>query len=81
VLRFEILELCAPSECVRLEQRYIDSYGRNQLYNVNLRAESRLGVKLTEKQQLQLAKAHGGVGDAEVLSLIISEYESGATQT
>ena len=80
VLSFEVLELCEPGICVVLEQHYIDSYHRSKLYNVNPRAGSRLGARLTEKQRQLMAEARGGIASPQILAQIVSEYKEGATQ-
>lgn len=80
VLVFEVLEFCEPSECIAIEQRYIDAHPRKKLYNLNPVAGSRLGTKLTEYQKRLLAEKKGGIGSPEILLQIVREYEEGAKQ-
>ncbi len=80
VLRFEVIERCAPCDCIPREQFWIDASPSHRLYNVNPRAESRLGSKFTEHQRRQLIRSHGGIDEPEIIAQLVSEYTAGAKQ-
>jgi len=80
VLVFRVIQNCNPDDCVATEQRYLDSYPRRKLYNINPIAGSRLGAKLTEEQKRRMCVNRGGIGSTEVLTQIISEYQGGTKQ-
>lgn len=81
VVRFEIIELCSPADCLRREQFWMDQYQTEKRYNINPRAESRLGSKLTSAQCQKLIESHGGVVSAESRAQIVTEYLRGAKLT
>lgn len=56
-LRFEILELCAASELIEIEQRYIDSAPPGTLYNICATAGSVLGRKHTDTALARMREA------------------------
>lgn len=58
---FYVVMLCPPSECVRLEQEWLDNTDKKLLYNTELRAGSALGVKRSAKTRARLSAAKLGV--------------------
>ena len=58
ILSFRILIYCDPENCILYEQRFIDFY--KPRYNINPRAESCAGRKLTEEHKRKISKAHIG---------------------
>ena len=50
--RLDILEYCAPEECIEREQFYIDALKPE--YNILIRAGSSLGFKHSEKTKLRM---------------------------
>jgi transposase-like protein len=81
VLSFEVLERCAAAGCLKREQFWIDSIPSNRRYNVNPRAESRLGSKFTPAQCQRLIESHGGVASSKLREQIITEYLQGSKLT
>jgi group I intron endonuclease len=55
---FEIIEYCEPLKCIEREQYYIDTLKPN--FNINLKAQSCLGVKRTLEQRKRISKANRG---------------------
>jgi transposase-like protein len=74
VVRFDIVELCSSVDCLRREQFWMDQYPPERRYNVNPRAESRLGSKFTAAQCQKLIETHGGVASPELRAQIVTEY-------
>jgi transposase-like protein len=81
VLQFDIVELCSPTDCLRREQFWMDQYPSEKRYNINPRAESRLGSKFTPAQYQKLIESHGGVVSAALRAQIVTEYLQGAKLT
>lgn len=59
-LRFERLLLCARAHLLYYEQRAIDAFGFDQLYNVNPVAGSRLGARSTPEHCARISMALRG---------------------
>src|SRR5262245_26317994 len=60
---FEVVERCAPDDCVRREQHWIDALkaaDRKFGYNLSPTAGSNRGVKFTDEHRANLAAAHMG---------------------
>lgn len=60
---FEILEICNKEFCIEREQYYLDlyqSYKRDIGYNINEKANSRLGSKCSEESKLKMSLAKKG---------------------
>lgn len=55
---FEIIEYCEPLKCIEREQYYIDTLKPN--YNIDLKAGSRLGAKMSKESCEKIGKAHKG---------------------
>ena len=60
---FNILELCEKDKCIEREQYYLDlyqSYRRDIGYNININANSTLGMKLSDehKKKIKVIKNH-----------------------
>lgn len=56
---FGVLETCDPVDLIKCEQKWIDKFdasGRNTGYNICPKADSRLGVKHTEKACNKISK-------------------------
>lgn len=61
--KFEILEFCSKESCIEREQYYLDlyqSYKRDIGYNINEKANSRLGSKYSEESKLKMSLAKKG---------------------
>lgn len=56
--RFEIVEICAKDNLLKLEQEYLDMLDVKNLYNILPIAGSSLGVKRTEKYKLKRRGPH-----------------------
>jgi group I intron endonuclease len=58
-LRFKIIELCSPEECINIEQKWLQYYITNfKVYNLNKVNPNRLGVKLNQKTKNKIGKAN-----------------------
>jgi group I intron endonuclease len=74
---FEILELCDKSLCIEREQYYLDlyqSYKRHIGYNINEKANSRLGSKYSEesKEKMRIAKLGKKLSNEHILKSKLS---------
>jgi group I intron endonuclease len=79
-LRFDVLEFCQTEEIYEREQEWIARYEWDDLFNLNPKAGSRLGAKLSDDDRLKLAESHGGISSPAVLERIAEEYKAGAKQ-
>ena len=57
---FEIVEECESMDCLEREQSVIDKHSWDQLYNINPKAESRLGSKHSSESKLKMSRAKRG---------------------
>lgn len=61
---FEVLELCEKDKCIEREQYYLDlyqSYKRHIGYNININANSTLGMKLSDEHKQKISILKKGV--------------------
>lgn len=61
---FNILELCEKDKCIEREQYYLDlyqSYRRDIGYNININANSTLGMKLSDEHKKKISILKKGV--------------------
>lgn len=56
----KILVRCAPEDLIFFEQRFIDAYEWDSLYNLSPTAWSQLGYRFTEEQRKRLSESHKG---------------------
>ena len=54
---FEIIFLCSRKSLIFYEQKYIDFYGVEDLYNIRVIANSNLGTKLSEETKKKISEA------------------------
>ncbi len=74
-LRFSILLGCEKSYLIINEQFFIDSY--KPFFNIRLRADSNLGIKLSEEHKLKISKANKGKIRSTETKRKISETQKG----
>lgn len=77
---FSVVEKCEPSECLRVEQFWIDSRGvgdKNRSYNVSPTAGNTLGITFTEEHRRKIGLHFKGKPKPEEQRRKMSEAQKG----
>lgn len=74
---FKVIVTCKPEELIICEQKHIDYFSVGQLYNTNIKAGSRLGMKHTSEAKRKMSLSQTGKVLSGEIRLKISKANSG----
>jgi hypothetical protein len=55
--KFDVLLFCDPENCLLYEQSLLDLYNSEKLFNIRLKAESNLGIKMSDETKRKVGEA------------------------